>query len=548
MKRPKLKPLRSGLKDLLLEYCSGSSIHGVQYMGSQNRSWCERFWWMVVFGMSVGSCAFLIHQTYDKWDQTPVIVSFAEKSTPVWQIPFPAVTICPQTKVDIILFNFTKEFEEFKQLSLEDRLSHNRSEEILAMMQLCERNFFQVFLTRSNFPNTTTSLNYGGIIQNMSLSIFDFLVECRLVGEIVPCHELFTETMTEDGICATFNGISANDLLRTEVLQSEVPYISATEPSPHWTQDSGYSTQANLSANPYRTLGSGAGAGLFLLLRTIDADIDYLCRGPVQGFKVLFHSPADYPQISKKFFHIPMDAAVNMAIKPQMITTNTRLRAYTPELRHCFFNHERHLQFFRVYSQDNCELECLTNYTLRHCGCVKFSMPRTNQTRTCDPAEIDCMFDAETLLLEMDLTQHRENSAGGNFRARCNCLPGCTSIQYDAEITQTDFEWMNWVRSMKGKAEKIESMQISYLGIYYKEPQFMTSKRSELYGMTDFLANCGGIMGLCMGISLLSLVELVYFCSVRPAMLYRGNRSKSRKQKMEECAEVCLQEVVVKSD
>lgn len=79
----------------------------------------------------------------------------------------------------------------------------------------------------------------------------------------------------------------------------------------------------------------------------------------------------------------------------------------------------------------------------------------------------------------------------------------------------------------------------------------MTSKRSELYGMTDFLANCGGIMGLCMGISLLSLVELVYFCSVRPVMLYRGNRKrkrKSRKLKKEECAEVCLQEVMVKSD
>lgn len=76
--------------------------------------------------MSVESCAFLIHQTYDKWDQTPVIVSFAEKFTPVWQIPFPAVTICPQTKVDINLFNFTKEFEEFKEMSLEDRLSHNR--------------------------------------------------------------------------------------------------------------------------------------------------------------------------------------------------------------------------------------------------------------------------------------------------------------------------------------------------------------------------------------------------------------------------------------
>ncbi|KAL1396786.1 hypothetical protein pipiens_010269 [Culex pipiens pipiens] len=551
MKRSKLAPFRSGLKDLLLEYCSGSSIHGVQYMGCRNRSWCERFWWMVVFAMSVGSCAFLIRETYVKWVQTPVIVSFAEKSTPVWQIPFPAVTICPQTKVQSKKFNFTEEFDGFLEMSLEERLSHNRSDEILAIMHLCERNFYRMFMTRFKFPNFTSPRNYGGIIQNMSLDMYDYLADCSIVGENLPCPLIFKETMTEDGVCATFNGLSANDLLRTEVLQSEVSYIYATDPSPHWTQESGYSAQANLSAYPFRTLGSGIGAGLFLLLRTDDEDIDYICRGPVQGFKVLFHSPADYPQISKKFFHIPMEAAVSIAIKPQMITTNPRLRDYTPEVRHCFFNHERYLQFFRVYSQDNCELECLTNFTLRHCGCVKFSMPRTNQTRMCDPDEIRCMIDAESTLMEMDLVQHRESSAEENFRANCNCLPGCTSMQYDAEITTTDFEWMNWVRSMKLSTKMIEGMQISYLGIYYKEPQFMTSKRSELYGMTDFLANCGGIMGLCMGISLLSLVELVYFCSVRPAMLWRGNRKrkrKSRKQKMEECADVCLEAMVVKSD
>ena len=35
---------------------------------------------------------------YFKWKESPIILSFAEKSTPVWEIPFPAVTICPVTK------------------------------------------------------------------------------------------------------------------------------------------------------------------------------------------------------------------------------------------------------------------------------------------------------------------------------------------------------------------------------------------------------------------------------------------------------------------
>lgn len=43
---------------------------------------------------------------YEKWDTSPVIVSFAEKSTPLWAIPFPAVTVCPETKVDRAYFNF----------------------------------------------------------------------------------------------------------------------------------------------------------------------------------------------------------------------------------------------------------------------------------------------------------------------------------------------------------------------------------------------------------------------------------------------------------
>lgn len=43
----------------------------------------------------------------------------------------------------------------------------------------------------------------------------------------------------------------------------------------------------------------------------------------------------------------------------------------------------------------------------------------------------------------------------------------------------------------------------------------MTSQRNELYGQTEFWANCGGILGLFTGFSFISLIEILYFATLR---------------------------------
>jgi hypothetical protein len=64
------------------------------------------------------------------------------------------------------------------------------------------------------------------------------------------------------------------------------------------------------------------------------------------------------------------------------------------------------------------------------------------------------------------------------------------------------------------------------LSLFFKEDQFITSKRSELYGRTDFLANCGGLLGLFMGVSLISILEIFYFCTIRLACNLRMQPQK----------------------
>lgn len=78
----------------------------------------------------------------------------------------------------------------------------------------------------------------------------------------------------------------------------------------------------------------------------------------------------------------------------------------------------------------------------------------------------------------------------------------------------------------------IHRMQPARLAIFFREKQFITSKRSELYGRTDFLANCGGLLGLFMGVSLLSFVEIIYHITLRVCCNLRGRASQGTTNKI----------------
>lgn len=115
---------------------------------------------------------------------------------------------------------------------------------------------------------------------------------------------------------------------------------------------------------------------MFAVLSAFRQNLEYVCRGPVQGFKVALHTPGEVPQPSQHYFRVPLGQEVLVAVRPTLRQTSANLLRYAPHERQCFRDDEGGLQFFRQYTQRNCELECLANRTLEVCGCVKFGMPR----------------------------------------------------------------------------------------------------------------------------------------------------------------------------
>lgn len=143
----------------------------------------------------------------------------------------------------------------------------------------------------------------------------------------------------------------------------------------NWSFEEGYRDKFSETDYPIRVFNANQGAALLLMVSLYKEDLEYICKGPIQGFKVILHAPGQTIRTNRHTFRVPLSEIAEISIKPKLITTSEELRKYSPNQRKCFFSSERRLRFFKYYSQHNCEAECLANFTKQECRCAKFSMP-----------------------------------------------------------------------------------------------------------------------------------------------------------------------------
>lgn len=155
----------------------------------------------------------------------------------------------------------------------------------------------------------------------------------------------------------------------------EVQIVTSNPNVLHWSRDKGYPDELHETPYPIRVFNANPNGGLFTFLRLRERDMEYLCGGYVHGFKVILSTPGESFKRSRQHFRISTLEQATVLIKPKMVKTSKDLQTYPPEERQCYYSTERPLRYYKYYAGFNCENECLANFTLRECGCVKFSMP-----------------------------------------------------------------------------------------------------------------------------------------------------------------------------
>lgn len=154
--------------------------------------------------------------------------------------------------------------------------------------------------------------------------------------------------------------------------------LETTKKITNWSLELGYPLGIRSRPYPTRVFDSGEHAALIIYLMLSEEDMDYNCQGTDQGFKVLMSMPGDDIKLWQNSFRVPILTDAQITIKPELVTTSDGLHSYRPSLRKCFFTGERQLKFYQIYTQHNCERECLANFTKAVCDCVKFNMPSKN--------------------------------------------------------------------------------------------------------------------------------------------------------------------------
>ncbi|XP_031622961.1 pickpocket protein 28-like [Contarinia nasturtii] len=310
----------------------------------------------------------------------PVTVTFDDKHTTVASIPFPAVTICPSTRVSMKKINLTDFYEKYHDNwpdSFENATIEEKSR-LSGALHMCKSPLRELFkFNESNIADGKTTFQRISDIKYNSSEVFR---SCYWSGAPIDCGE-FKFIMTERGPCYSFNVLNSNKITSPELLT-----IDGNPDEGDWSMERELKNLLHSNEEdeyqpkyPYHhvTLDDFDSLSLELFSSPFNWIWNYKCELPItRSLKVFLHRPDEIKEAFDRPFEVEVGKKVIVSITPNVIVTSKYLRTYSSQTRRCFFESERKLKFFNIYTKSNCEHECLANYTITECGCVIFSMPR----------------------------------------------------------------------------------------------------------------------------------------------------------------------------
>ncbi|XP_012991345.2 acid-sensing ion channel 2 isoform X2 [Esox lucius] len=365
---------------------------------------------------------------------------------------FPAVTVCNLNAY------------RFSRLTRND-LYH--AGELLALLdvhlripepQLAEPHVLSFLTTRANFTAYRPKpFSMHEFTERVGHDLKEMMLYCRYQGQDCS-HEDFKTVFTRYGKCYMFNAAEEGKTLRT-------------------------------------TMKGGTGNGLEIML-DIQQDEYLPVWGDTEetafeaGVRVQIHSQAEPPFIHELGFGVAPGFQTFVATQEQ------RLTYLPPPWGEC---ESKALDsgFFKVYSVTACRIDCETRYIVENCNCRMVHMP--GDSPFCTPEQYkDC---AEPALAKLSVLE------SGN----CICRTPCNMTRYNKELSMVKIPSKTSARYLEKKfnrSEKYITDNILVLDVFFEALNYETIEQKKAYVVAGLLGDIGGQMGLFIGASILTILEL----------------------------------------
>ena len=390
------------------------------------------------------------------------------------------------------------------------------------------------------------------------------------IGYETPVCNNFRPIITDKGFCYGFNNIEQSSILReskpfystfTQLFDTEstntirkgskgnsvLSFIyDSNKLEPNKNNRDGKFIQMPL---PGKMLPVNTGTDLndVLVSLSMQGNSPIMRVGP-ELTAVLVSKPSLSLADSEKYFYV-----YNIAVTATISENDEDTRVLSPETRGCLFDDEGSLDLFKTYSAGNCYLECKLKKAEAKCGCIPWNYPYFENSSLCTPLGNVC-FDKSMDIISQEITMKE-----------CNCMPSCRNIKYDYELSSVDkfdieagmgldlaniyiytrnktlskprtyegllkdyvmdknnFIWDPVVSFFKFEGSQSYTSFVNYfkkrmiddfvgVNIYFKSSTVFHIKKRNRVTLGNVLANIGGTLGLFMGISILSILEIIIF-------------------------------------
>uniref|UniRef100_A0AAY4CCG6 Acid-sensing ion channel 2 n=1 Tax=Denticeps clupeoides TaxID=299321 RepID=A0AAY4CCG6_9TELE len=301
---------------------------------------------------------------------------------------------------------------------------------------------------------TGTTLEFMG---RLSHQLEDMMLSCKYRGEACGTHN-FTTVFTRYGKCYMFNAAEEGKTLRT-------------------------------------TMKGGTGNGLEIML-DIQQDEYLPVWGETEetafeaGIRVQIHSQAEPPFVHELGFGVAPGFQTFVATQEQ------RLTYLPPPWGECVST-ALTSGFFPVYSVTACRIDCETRYVVENCNCRMVHMP--GDAPYCTPEQYkDC---AEPALAALSAVEG----------SGCVCRTPCNTTRYNKELSMVKIPSKTSARYLEkrfNRSEKYISDNILVLDVFFEALNYETIEQKKAYEVAGLLGDIGGQMGLFIGASILTILEM----------------------------------------
>ncbi|XP_029559274.1 acid-sensing ion channel 4-A isoform X2 [Salmo salar] len=246
------------------------------------------------------------------------------------------------------------------------------------------------------------------------------------------------------------------------------------------------------------------------------------------GIRVQIHSQDEPPYIHQLGFGVSPGFQTFVSCQEQRLT-------YLPQpWGNCRSTSDQMIPGYDTYSVSACRLRCETREVLRECNCRMVHMPGTADI--CTPSNIKCVDKALALL---------QKSTGDT----CPCETPCNLTRYGKELSMVKIPSKGSARYLSRKYDKSEEYirdNFLVLDIFFEALNYETIEQKKAYDVAGLLGDIGGQMGLFIGASILSILEILdYVYEVIKHRLQRLLRPQKdeKKQQTTTVATVDLQDM-----